>query len=60
MTVLIDVSQAHLWDITAVAALHKVVGRFKAHGIATEVLGLNEASATLIESRNGPIKFKAA
>jgi SulP family sulfate permease len=46
--VLIDVSEAHFWDITAVAALDKVVQRFKAHGIAIDVLGLNEASSTLI------------
>ena len=49
MSVLIDLSQAHFWDITAVAALDKVVQRFKAHGIAVEVTGLNEASATLME-----------
>ncbi|KQV66317.1 SulP family inorganic anion transporter [Rhizobium sp. Root1220] len=48
MTVLVDVSQAHLWDITAVAALERVVQRFKAHGIPVDVVGLNQASATLI------------
>lgn len=58
MAVLIDVSQAHFWDITAVAALDKVVERFKAHGIAANVLGLNDASATLIGSLNGPMKLK--
>ncbi|MCX5496902.1 SulP family inorganic anion transporter [Kaistia dalseonensis] len=47
--VLVDVSQAHFWDITAVAALEKVLHRFRAHGAQTEVLGLNAASATLIE-----------
>ena len=49
MRVLIDVAQAHFWDITAVAALDKVVERFRTHGIAVEVSGLNQASATLIE-----------
>jgi SulP family sulfate permease len=44
MAVTIDVSQAHFWDITAVAALERVVQRFKAHGVAVEVTGLNEAS----------------
>jgi SulP family sulfate permease len=48
-TVLIDVSQAHFWDITAVAALEKVVQRFRANGIPVDVTGLNRASATLIE-----------
>lgn len=47
--VLIDVSQAHFWDITAVEALDRVVQRFKANGIAVEVAGVNEASSTLIE-----------
>ena len=57
-TVLIDVSEAHFWDITAVAALDKVVQRFKAHGIAVEVAGLNQASATLIESLDGKVVLK--
>jgi SulP family sulfate permease len=48
MAVTIDVSQAHFWDITAVAALDRVVQRFRAHGAAIDVIGLNEASATLI------------
>jgi sulfate permease, SulP family len=47
--VLIDVSAAHFWDVTAVAALDKVVGRFKAQNIAVEVAGVNQASTTLIE-----------
>ncbi|RDJ20141.1 SulP family inorganic anion transporter [Bosea caraganae] len=50
--VLIDVSEAHFWDITAVAALEKVVQRFKAHGVDTEVIGANAASSTLIERLN--------
>ena len=47
--VLLDVSEAHFWDVTAVAALDKVVARFKAHGVAIHVEGVNRASATLIE-----------
>jgi SulP family sulfate permease len=54
-TVLIDVSEAHFWDITAVAALDKVVQRFRAHGIPAEVAGLNQASSTLIESLDGKV-----
>jgi SulP family sulfate permease len=48
MAVTIDLTHAHFWDITAVAALDRVVQRFKAHGVSVEVIGLNEASATLI------------
>ncbi|NKL59779.1 SulP family inorganic anion transporter [Rhizobium leguminosarum] len=56
--VLIDVSEAHFWDITAVAALDKVVQRFRAHGIAVEVAGLNQASATLIGSLDSKVVLK--
>lgn len=50
MSVLIDISAAHFWDITAVSALEKVVDRYKKHDIPVTVVGINEASATLIES----------
>jgi SulP family sulfate permease len=45
----IDVSHAHFWDVTAVAALDKVVKRFEAHGARVEVTGMNAESSTLIE-----------
>ena len=47
--VCIDVTHAHFWDITAVAALDKVVERLRHHGCTVQVLGLNEASAVLID-----------
>ena len=53
MSVLIDLSEAHFWDITAVGALEKVVERFRLHGVPLEVSGLNEASSTLVSSMNG-------
>jgi SulP family sulfate permease len=45
----IDVSRAHFWDISAISALDKVVMKFKREGTAVEVIGLNEASATLVD-----------
>ena len=48
-SVVIDVSRAHFWDITAVSALDKVVLKFRREGAQVEVRGLNEASATLID-----------
>ncbi|PHM20717.1 MAG: sodium-independent anion transporter [Curvibacter sp. PD_MW3] len=45
----IDVGRAHFWDITAVSALDKVVLKFRREGTEVEVIGLNEASATLID-----------
>ena len=47
--VVIDVSRAHFWDITAVSALDKVVVKFRREGTEVEVLGLNEASATMVD-----------
>jgi SulP family sulfate permease len=48
-TVRIDLTHAHFWDITAVSALDKVVLKFRRKGVQVEVLGLNEASATLVD-----------
>ena len=48
-TVRIDVSRAHFWDITAVSALDKVVLKFRREGTDVEVIGLNEASATMVD-----------
>lgn len=45
----IDVSQAHLWDITAVGALDKVVIKFRRNGTDVEVIGFNRASADMID-----------
>ena len=47
--VVIDVTHAHFWDITAVAALDKVVQRLRHHGCTVQVLGLNAASVVLID-----------
>jgi SulP family sulfate permease len=48
-SVVIDLCQAHFWDITAVAALDKVVLKFRREGTSVEVVGLNEASATIVD-----------
>lgn len=45
----IDLTHAHFWDITAVSALDKVVLKFRRKGTEVEVLGLNEASTTLVD-----------
>lgn len=47
--VLIDLTHAHFWDITAVSSLDKVVMKLRRQGITVEVIGLNEASATLVD-----------
>lgn len=48
----IDVSRAHFWDITAVGSLDRAVLKFRREGTEVEVLGLNEASATLVDKHS--------
>jgi SulP family sulfate permease len=47
--VIIDLTRAHFWDITAVAALDKVVLKFRREGTEVEIIGLNAASATIVD-----------
>ena len=47
--VVIDVSRAHFWDITAVSALDKVVLKLRREGAEVDVIGMNEASRTLVD-----------
>lgn len=45
----IDVTHAHFWDLTSVGALDKVVLKFRREGAEVEIIGLNEASATIVD-----------
>ncbi|WP_246236886.1 SulP family inorganic anion transporter [Pontixanthobacter rizhaonensis] len=47
--VVIDVSGAHFWDISAIEALDKVVDRMRRNGRHTRIVGLNKASADLFD-----------
>lgn len=47
--VVIDLNRAHFWDITSVTALDKVVLKFRREGAEVELIGLNEASITIID-----------
>jgi SulP family sulfate permease len=47
--VVIDLSAAHFWDITAIGALDRVVLKLRHQGVAVEVEGLNAASASMVE-----------
>jgi SulP family sulfate permease len=49
----IDLTNAHIWDTSAVAALDAVVTKFTAHGIEPTVVGLNENSALLHDRTSG-------
>jgi SulP family sulfate permease len=48
-TVTIDVSRAHIWDISSVAALDTAVLKFRREGATVEIVGLNEASETIVD-----------
>lgn len=47
--VTIDISHAHFWDITAVGALDKVILRFKRNQTKVNLLGMNEATKTMVD-----------
>jgi SulP family sulfate permease len=47
--VVIDVSNAQFWDISAVGTLDKAILKFRREGTAVEVAGVNETSAALIK-----------
>lgn len=45
----IDVSQAHFWDLSGVGALDKVVLKFRREGTEVNLIGMNEASKTIVD-----------
>ena len=47
--VTIDLSRAHFWDVTAVQALDRIVIKFRREGTEVEMVGLSEASATVVD-----------
>jgi SulP family sulfate permease len=46
--VTIDLSQSHIWDDSAVAAIDKIVIRLRAIGVHVVLEGMNEASASMV------------
>jgi sulfate permease, SulP family len=47
--VVIDVSRAHIWDISSVAALDMAVLKFRRDGADVKIVGMNEASETIVD-----------
>jgi SulP family sulfate permease len=47
--VILDVSRAHIWDISSVAAVDMVVLKFRREGARVELVGMNEASETIVD-----------
>ncbi|MFY7064645.1 SulP family inorganic anion transporter [Nocardiopsis changdeensis] len=53
--VVVDMSAAHVWDSSAVAALDRVREHFRGHGVEVEVTGLNESSSRLHRELSGTL-----
>lgn len=47
--VTIDVSRAHIWDISSIAALDMAILKFRRDGADVEIIGMNAASETLVD-----------
>ncbi|MGV6852354.1 MAG: SulP family inorganic anion transporter, partial [bacterium] len=47
--IIIDVHRSHFWDITAVAALDKVVIKLRREGADVSLIGINRASETMLD-----------
>ncbi|MBE0454496.1 MAG: SulP family inorganic anion transporter [Roseovarius sp.] len=47
--VIIDVSRAHIWDISSVQALDMVILKFRRDGAEVEIIGMNEATETIVD-----------
>ena len=45
----IDVAKAHIWDLTGVNAVDMAVLKFRREGVAVELVGMNDASATIMD-----------
>ena len=48
--VTIDLTHAHIWDISSVASIDKAVLKFRKLGITVSLAGLNAASATIVDN----------
>ncbi len=48
-SVSIDLSAAHFWDVTAVSALDKVVIKFRREGTQVNLIGMNQATRTIVD-----------
>ncbi|XPF93020.1 SulP family inorganic anion transporter [Colwellia sp. RE-S-Sl-9] len=47
--VVIDLTNAHFWDITSVSTLDKVVIKFRREGAEVEIIGMSEATETIVD-----------
>ncbi|WP_327254161.1 SulP family inorganic anion transporter [Streptomyces sp. NBC_01244] len=55
-TVVIDLSGAHIWDASSVAALDAIEERYRRRGKSVEITGLNEDSARMHGTLTGELR----
>ncbi|MGW7536941.1 SulP family inorganic anion transporter [Amycolatopsis sp. NPDC054798] len=53
--VIIDLSAAHIWDASTVAALDAITTKYEARGKTVEIVGLNKHSARMHETLSGEL-----
>jgi hypothetical protein len=53
--VVVDMSGAHIWDASSVAALDAITTKYAARGKQVEIVGLDEASASFHENLAGKL-----
>ncbi len=47
--VTLDISRAHIWDVSSVIALDMVVLKLRREGASVDIVGLNKASETIVD-----------
>ncbi len=57
--VIVDLSRAHIWDASAVAALDAIETHYARHGVEVEITGLNRRSEELHASLSGQLPVSA-
>ena len=55
--VVIDLTHAHIWDVTSVAMLDSVIAKFQKNAVNVNVRGLNEASTNMIDKYGTHARF---
>ncbi len=53
--IVIDMSAAHVWDASSVAALDAITTKYEARGKHAQIIGLNEASTRFHENLSGEL-----
>ena len=52
-TMIIDLSNAHFWDVSAIDVLNKATDKMQKNGITVKNIGMNEVSSTIISQVMG-------